>query len=189
MVADETALNPHVRSGASVLGLLDPVGVTTIIDAGCGTGRVTELLLERMPAAQVYGVDGSWHMLQGAADRLAEYVDAGRLHLLHADLTKPLPLAPVDAILSTATFHWIHDHDALFANLAAALRPGGQLVAQCGGADIMGGESWAGPTYFATPEETSGRLLRLGFVDVDTWLQPMPDTDYVRLNIVARRAG
>ena len=40
---------------------------------------------------------------------------------------------PVDAILSTATFHWIADHERLFARLHAALRPGGRLVAQCGG--------------------------------------------------------
>ena len=41
---------------------------------------------------------------------------------------------PVDAILSTATFHWIADHERLFARLHAALRPGGRFVAQCGGA-------------------------------------------------------
>jgi trans-aconitate 2-methyltransferase len=100
-------------------------------------------------------------------------------------------VAPADAILSTATFHWIADHDTLFANLAAALRPGGQLVAQCGGAGRMGGESWAGSTYFATPDDTASRLHRHGFVNIETWLEdaPPPGTDYVRLNIVARRAA
>ena len=179
-----------MRWGATVVERLDPEGLTTVIDAGCGTGRVTELLLRWASAAKVIAVDGSRLKLAAAAARLAGAISGGRVELVHADLTKRLPVGPADAILSTATFHWIADHDALFANLATALRPGGQLVAQCGGAGYMGGESWAG-TYFATPDETAARLRECGFVDVDTWLEstPAPGSDYVRLNIVARRAA
>src|SRR4051794_8459601 len=127
--------NPHVRWGAEVLERLNPDCVHRVIDAGCGTGRVTELLLEHVPDASVIALDGSEHMLEQAAIRLKPAVDAGRVEFMHADLTKPLPIDhPVDAVLSTATFHWIDDHETLFANLAAVLRPGGQLVAQCGGA-------------------------------------------------------
>src|SRR3954468_20370872 len=179
----------HMEQAAGILHLLDPEGVTTVIDAGCGTGRITELLLDRVPAAHVIAVDGSQGALERAAERLAAPVAAGRVMLLHADLTRPLPIsAPVDAVLSTATFHWIADHDALFATLAAALRPGGQLVAQCGGAGNMGGESWAG-AMFATPHETTVRLTEHGFVNIQTWLDPRPAAanDYMRLNIVARR--
>jgi trans-aconitate 2-methyltransferase len=187
----DVADNPHVRWGATVVNRLDPDGVATVIDAGCGTGRVTELLLERVPAAKVIAVDASPHMLTAAATRLAAAIAARQLELVHADLIERLPVEPVDAILSTATFHWIADHDALFANLASVLRPGGQLVAQCGGAGRMGGESWAGSTYFATPEDTARRLERCGFVTINTWLEdePAPGSDYVRLNIVARRAA
>jgi trans-aconitate 2-methyltransferase len=94
---------------------------------------------------------------------------------------------PVDAILSTATFHWIADHDRMFARLLALLVPGGRLVAQCGGAgnirelkaaaervgarapfaDALAG--WPGPWTFASTEETAARLTRLGWVDVWTW--------------------
>jgi trans-aconitate 2-methyltransferase len=42
---------------------------------------------------------------------------------------------PVDLIFSTATFHWIKDHDRLFRRLAQALKPQGRLVAQCEGQD------------------------------------------------------
>ena len=71
-------------------------------------------------------------MIATARERLAPFGD--RVEFVVADLGRPLPLdEPVDAILSTATFHWVLDHDALFANLAAVLRPGGRLVAQCGG--------------------------------------------------------
>src|SRR4029453_4848292 len=88
-----------------------------------------------------------------------------RVEYLVADLQEPLPVAPpVDAILSTATFHWIADHDALFANLAAILKPGGQLAAQCGGAGNIAsietalaqmGADPRGRKHFAAPEATA----------------------------------
>jgi len=66
--------------------------------------------------------------LQGADGR-ARFVQADLLDLSLARLRFD---APVEAVLSTATFHWVTDHDRLFANLYSMLRPAGQLVAQCG---------------------------------------------------------
>ncbi len=121
-------------------------------------------------------------MVEAARTRLAPFGD--RIEYVVADLSRPLPLGdPVDAILSTATFHWIGDHDALFANLAAVLRPGGRLVAQCGGAGNIAsihrvlaelGDGWLGPTYYAPPLETAARLEAAGFVDVACWLSDEP---------------
>ncbi len=95
-----------------------------------------------------------------------------------------MPLSePVDAILSTATFHWVPDHEALFRNLAAVVRPGGRLVAQCGGVGNIAsikailatvGDGWLGPAHYETPEATRSRLEAAGFVDVETWLNPEP---------------
>jgi trans-aconitate 2-methyltransferase len=99
------------------------------------------------------------------------------------DLLDPIPVEPVDAVFSNATFHWIVDHDRLFANLAAVLRPGGQLVAQCGGAGNIAlmdaivrelGHPFDGSKRFATAEETRASLERAGFVDVDAWLHDEP---------------
>ncbi len=90
---------------------------------------------------------------------------------------------PVDAILSTATFHWIADHDALFSNLAAILEPGGRLVVQCGGVGNIAsiqrvlagvGDGWLGPVHFASPMDTVQRLDQAGFVDVECWLSDEP---------------
>jgi trans-aconitate 2-methyltransferase len=91
---------------------------------------------------------------------------------------------PVDAILSTATFHWVPDHDALFANLAAVLHPGGWLVAQCGGfgniarfievASSIDANFTRNPHNFQTPEATAERLERSGFVEIRTWLSDAP---------------
>jgi trans-aconitate 2-methyltransferase len=174
--------NAHVGWGRRVLDWLDLEGDERVLDAGCGTGRVTELLLERLPRGRVLALDASPSMLQEAGRRLAHARE--RVDLLCADLTRPLPVeGALDAILSTATFHWVADHDALFRNLAAALRPGGQLVAQCGGAGNIATviaalppaeDGWPGPWTFAGPEETRRRLEGAGFEDVHVWLQEEP---------------
>ena len=176
--------NPQARWGAAVLDRLPLAGDETVLDAGAGSGRVTELLAERVPNGRVIALDGSPSMISEARRRLARFGD--RVEYVVADLSRPFPLpggVVADAILSTATFHWILDHDALFRNLAAVVRPGGRLVAQCGGAgnveSVMAilatiGDGWLGERLFATPEETAARLARAGFVDIKTWLQPEP---------------
>ena len=174
--------DPQARWGLSVLERLPLAGDETVLDAGCGSGRVTELLAKRLPGGQVIAVDGSPAMIDQARVRLARF--GQRVEYLVADLRRPLPVpGPVDAILSTATFHWLPDHAALFRNLAAVIRPGGRLVAQCGGSgNIVSvqavlatlGDGWTGPWTFATPAETIDRLEAAGFVDVEAWLQPEP---------------
>jgi trans-aconitate 2-methyltransferase len=171
------------RWGADVLGRLPLRGDETVLDAGCGSGRVTEQLLARLPAGRVVALDGSPAMVDAARARLAPF--AARVDFVVADLMAPLPLpeASADAILSTATFHWIPDHDRLFQNLARVVRPGGRFVAQCGGdgniasvraavADVGG--DWPDPWTFATPEDTRRRLEAAGFEAVDTWLSDEP---------------
>ena len=178
---------PMTAWGAVVLEWLDLRGDERVLDAGCGTGQVTSLLRERLPQGSVIALDGSASMIEHARARLGEE----RVEYVVADLRATLPIEPeVDAILSTATFHWITDHDALFRRLAGVLRPGGQLVAQCGGAGNIAsieaalrdmGEDFQGRTFFATPEETERRLEAAGFVDVECWLtdepSPVPDAD------------
>lgn len=248
----ERLADPMTRWGGQVLERLILNGDETVLDGGCGTGRVTEQLLARVPRGRVIGVDASSAMIEQAKARFA---GNPRVTLLVADLTALELPTPVDAIFSTATFHWVLDHNKLFAQLAKSLRPGGQLIAQCGGATnidaVMAAidhvihtptyaaafASWHSPWEYATPEVTAERLARAGFMDIHTWLNPEPTTfssrehlvdyletiilgrhvlqlladqhrafaeavantlirrtgklliDYVRLNIVARRAG
>jgi trans-aconitate 2-methyltransferase len=174
--------SPQEAMGRDVLDRLDLRGDERVLDAGCGSGRVTALLLERVPDGHVVAVDGSEAMVEETRRRFGDRVEAFAVDLLDLELD-----APVDAILSTATFHWIGDHDRLFARLHAALKPGGQLVAQCGGAGNVAGVAaaiervghpalagWAGPWNFAGARETAQRLRAAGFSDVWTWLQPWP---------------
>jgi len=173
---------PHTNWGRRTLASLDLRGVKSVLDAGCGTGRDTQLLLELAPDARVVAVDGSRAMLEQLRVRLADRSD--RVEIVQADLMKPLPLqGHVDAVFSVATFHWISDHDTLFRNLAGVLRPGGQFVADCGGQgnvariaaaieDALGDSPaiW----NFAGAEETERRLEDAGFTDIDVALVPDP---------------
>lgn len=173
--------NPMTRWGSGVLDRLVLRGDERVLDAGCGSGRVTERLLERLPDGRAIALDASEQMVARARERLAAW--ANRVEYLVADLGQPLPIeGQVDAVLSTATFHWVLDHDALFRNLAAVMRPGTQLVAQCGGGENIArvrailrdlGETWM-PWNFATPEETRRRLEAAGFEDIETWLHDEP---------------
>jgi len=174
--------DPMTRWGTRVLERLPLAGNERVLDAGCGSGRVTESLMGRLPRGRVLALDGSPAMIEAARDRLARFGD--RVEYLVADLGRSIPIdEPVDAILSTATFHWVPDHDSLFANLAAVLRPGGLLVAQCGGVGNIAairrvlatiGDGWLGPAHFETPLATAERLDAAGFVDIECWLTDEP---------------
>ena len=154
----------------------------TILDAGCGSGRVTEEIVKR--AGRVIAVDGSEGMVEKARERLGPDADIRVADLAELDLGEQ-----VDAIFSNAVFHWIPDHDRLFARLHATLRPGGRLVAQCGGKgnvaalvqviiEVAADErfephfrDFTGGWNFSTPEETEERLEAAGFQDVSCWFQ------------------
>jgi trans-aconitate 2-methyltransferase len=173
--------------GRDVLARLTLNGDELVLDAGCGSGRITEVLLERLPHGRVIAVDESASMIQAARERLGERAELHVLDLLELELPEP-----ADAILSTATFHWIADHERLFARLRGALRPGGRLVAQCGGQgniETLRAQAWRvcerdpyrkhflgwqAPWNYAGPQETQARLLAAGFSSAECWLTPAP---------------
>ena len=119
---------PHAGWGQRVLDRMRLTGTERVLDAGCGTGRDAAALLERLPEIDLVGVDASSRMIDEARARLGT-----RATLVVADLTQPLPIEPVDAVMSVAAFHWVTDHELLFRNLAASVRPGGRLTSDCGG--------------------------------------------------------
>ena len=183
---------PHTSWGASVLDRLLLQGDEVVLDAGCGSGRITATLAERLPRGRVIAADLSASMLAEARATLAPF--GNRITFVETDLLQIEQALdePVDAIFSTATFHWIADHAALFSGLLAVLRPGGQLVAQCGGganlqrfmhtADRVAAaapfrDTLAGKTLwrhqYGAPE-TEQRLRDAGFGDVRVWLEDSP---------------
>jgi len=179
--------DPQFEWGMEVLERLELRGDEVVVDAGCGSGRVTEELVKRLPDGHVIAVDGSEAMVEKANERLGDRAD-----YLVSDLVELRLPEPVDMVFSTATFHWIGDHDRLFRQLHGVLKPGGRLVAQCGGKGNVARHTEAiasvaaDPEYgqhltqakgiwnFASPEETEPRLGAAGFAEARCWLQPKP---------------
>ncbi|MFC4031389.1 class I SAM-dependent methyltransferase [Streptomyces polygonati] len=175
---------PHLGWGRRTLARLPLRGDERVLDAGCGTGRDTEGLLDLLPQGRVVAVDASVRMLDQLRSRLAGRLD--RVEVVRADLTRPLPFeGEVDAVFSVAAFHWIEDHAALFGSLASRMRPGARLVAECGGrgnivavdaavADVLGAGHRPGPWEFAGVEDTRARLAAASFTDIEVRLRPDP---------------
>jgi trans-aconitate 2-methyltransferase len=180
---------PQAEWAERVLDRLPLDGDETVLDAGCGSGRVTRMLLDRLPEGRVVAVDSSRAMVEHARAALD-----GRATVLQADLAELELDEPVEAVFSHAVFHWVPDHPRLFERMFAALRPGGRLIAQCGGegnverfhevANEVGErepfaehfDGWLRPWNFASDEETAARLQTAGFDPVETWLEPSPVT-------------
>jgi trans-aconitate 2-methyltransferase len=176
---------PHEEWARSILDRLELRGDEVVLDAGCGSGRVTSMLIERLPEGRVVAVDGSASMVEQVRSVLRPRDEAIVADLVELELEEP-----VDVVFSSAVFHWVLDHDALFRSLHRALKPGGRLAAQNGGAgnierlkassaEVMGREPYAThfegfgqPWNYAAPEETEERLRRAGFAEARCWLQP-----------------
>jgi trans-aconitate 2-methyltransferase len=181
--------DPQFSWGMEVLDRLELRGDEAVIDAGVGSGRVAEKLLDRLPSGSLLAVDASEAMIAKARERLGD-----RASYLVADLSELDVDEPVDLVFSTATFHWILDHERLFTHLRGALRPGGRLVAQCGGIGNVAEHAQAIATVaarpefaphfggmtvmwnFAGPRETEARLGAAGFDRARCWLEPKPVT-------------
>lgn len=182
--------NPQLAWGLRVLDRLPLRGDEVVLDAGCGSGRLSAALLERVPRGRLIAVDRSANMLDEARKNLAAFGE--RVTYVQAELTGLVSPEPADVVFSNATFHWVLDHPALFRALHGALRPGGRLHAQCGGAGnlvrIHGFAEevrqsprfarwfvgWSEPWEFASAEVTRERLLAAGFTDVETSHEEAP---------------
>jgi trans-aconitate methyltransferase len=182
---------PQFSWGRQVLECLSLRGDETVMDAGCGTGRLTAGLLERLPRGRVVAVDLSQNMLEEARLHLSPRF-GGRVVFIRVDLAS-LPFNEVfDGVFSTAAFHWVPDHPRLFRSLYESLKPGGWLIAQCGGgpniarlmrrASVLTASApyaphfsgWRDTKVFADERTTAERLRAAGFADVETSLEPAP---------------
>ncbi len=187
--AYKVAATPHLEWARQVLDRLALAGDETVLDAGCGSGHVSALILERLPQGRLIGVDASPSMIASAREALGQ---DPRVELVTRDLLELELDAAVDAIFSSAVFHWILDHRRLFERLHAALRPGGRLEFQCGGegniaeiervADALSGDERFSsylrgetqPWNHAGVAPTQSRLERAGFDVGRVWLEAWP---------------
>jgi len=177
--------NPMQSWGEAIVAELPLRGDETALDLGCGSGRLTEFLLRRLPRGRVIAIDRSANMLAAAREHLESEFD-GRVSYVQRSIDAIDMQQVADLAFSNAAFHWIEDHPRLFRAIFCSLKPGGWLVAQCGGGPniarvrqrarvLMTSEpfrpffgDWSGPWEFASPELTTERLSAAGFVDVET---------------------
>ena len=180
---------PQLSWGKKVLARVKLRGDETLLDAGCGTGRLTGELLQALPRGHVVAVDLSQNMLRTAREQLTPQFGE-QVRFVAADLQDLPFVRAFDGIFSTAAFHWVLDHDKLFRSLYGALRPRGWLRAQCGGgpnlarlrgrmavlaaspkyAQFLG--EFAEPWTYSDAETAAERLHQAGFVNVQTGLEP-----------------
>jgi trans-aconitate 2-methyltransferase len=182
---------PQLAWGRRVAEKLAPRVGERILDIGSGTGRLTAELAAHVPEATVVGLDVSHAMLTEArrdgGQACVAYVRASAVSL-------PFASSTFDAAFSAATFHWVPDHAVLFEQIHRVLKPGGRLVAQCGGGPnlqrlldrthaLMDSaayatffEGWHDPWHFAGVADTRKRLIAAGFRDANVSLEPAPTT-------------
>lgn len=186
---------PQFEWGLRVLDRLALRGDECVLDAGCGSGRLTRELATRIPAGMVVACDLSQNMVRAAAATLGAASESTRtpaVAVVQADVLALPWHQAFDAVFSTATFHWVPDHDRLFRELHGALRAGGVLEAQCGGGANLARvharakalasssrfhshyEAWREPWVFASPAETEARLRDAGFTRFRCWLEETP---------------
>jgi trans-aconitate methyltransferase len=104
-------------------------GNESLLDIGCGNGRITNEIARRLPFGYVIGIDSSESMIELSSksitnNNLSFYVmSATDIHL-----DKKFDIA-----FSNATLHWVKEHPAVLASLKKHLNPNAKILFQMGG--------------------------------------------------------
>ena len=169
-------------------------GTEIIMDAGCGSGRITKILSEIVPFGKVYAIDNDQNMIKKAKDNLTgvsfKNVRVIQSNLLDIDFGNINSMFNI--IFSNAVLHWISDHHKIFQNFYDLLYPEGQLLIQCGGYgnlqkaisifdDVRDSAEfntyfyeWKDEWNFAKPLDTEKILKKIGYTDINAYLEDYP---------------
>ena len=174
---------PLAAMGVDVLDRLELAGDETVLDAGCGTGKVTQVLYDRLPRGRVIAVDAAPSMVEQARALLPADVDVRRGRSARPGARRAGGRGPLDRHVPLDRRPRAAVRQP--ARRAQAGRPPGRPVRRRGQrgdvkdagfaaaseppfAEHLAG--WPGDWNFATPEDTERRLRAAGFTDVWCWL-------------------
>jgi trans-aconitate 2-methyltransferase len=114
-----------------LLALVRPAPGMRVVDLGCGTGKLTRVLHDRLQARDTLGIDRSEKMLEPAREQTGASGLRFEVGTIEAFADRAAHDADrYDLIFSNAAYHWVANHDVLLPRLAAALASGGQLAFQ-----------------------------------------------------------
>jgi malonyl-CoA O-methyltransferase len=180
------ALQERVRN--ELLGRLDDFKLVpqSILDLGAGTGHASRALKHRFPRAIVVAVDIARGMLDQAG-RQSRWLR--RFERVRADAyTLPFRDGSFDLVFSSLMLQWCDDLDAVFAEIARVLKPGGVLIFSTFGPDTLLElrESWSASdapgnhvNHFFDAPSLGTALMQAGLaepvLDVDRIVTGYPD--------------
>lgn len=125
--AEEYAKNssPQFRAAMKVLDHIKFQDTNNVLDIGCGDGKITQVIADKVPLGMVKGIDPSFSMIDLASKK---YADVKNLFFEHASITKYTSEQKYHYALAFSSFAWIKEQQQALHNIAALLEPGGFFV-------------------------------------------------------------
>jgi trans-aconitate methyltransferase len=172
-----------------LLGKLNLTGNESLLDIGCGDGKVTAEIASYLKDGNVVGIDNSEEMISLAKNKFPS-ITYPNLSFIKQDARSLSFCQEFDVVFSNAVLHWVLDHRPVLKGIYQALKPNGWVVVQMGGKgnasqvvevvnEIMEKDAWKGhfeyfsfPYGFYSPEEYEPWLIEAGFGIVSLELKP-----------------
>lgn len=137
---------------------LDLQGNESLLDIGCGDGKITADFAKAIPQGEAIGIDSSPEMVEYAAKNYPA-TRHPNLQFIQMDAQAIAFEQRFDIVFSNATLHWVSDHYAVLTGVSQILKPGGKLIISCGGqgngagiiaafSEVMQQQDWI--EYFTT---------------------------------------
>ncbi len=189
--AADYARNSSAQMGwaKELISRLSLKGDESLLDLGCGDGKISAGLARLLPEGRVLGIDLSEEMIALASETFPRD-EFPNLSFERMDVTEIRLSDSFDVVFSNAVLHWVKDHARVLAGVRSCIKPGGTLLFQMGGRgnalavfrvmeELIRSERWQPffenfipPYYFYGPEEYETWLEKSGFRPVRLRLFP-----------------